>query len=295
LSGARAADVIPEGLAEPARSTREFWSDERQSTAEAGGVSRPVFVLGSVRSGTSAMCLALQRGTRYRGFPEGHVLDIAIRLFGALGAHYDMKDRWIPRAVSGRFQMGRVGYAHFHRELIDLLTRAAAGYTTPYWFDKTPTYQMVASVPLLAQAWPEARFLFMKRRGLENMASRARKFRGGDFRGACRDWALIMSAWRAVRDTVTDRFLDVDQLDMLTNPKGTAADVGRLLGLPPPEVEALAALIGRERPELTDPTASIVDKPSDLGWTPEQISVFQEVCGTEMEAYGYTYDARYRL
>jgi hypothetical protein len=270
-----------------------FWCDD--PVAGENVRARPLFILGSVRTGTTAICEALTKGTRYKGFPEGHVLDLAIRLMGAVHTHFDFRERWIPPAISAHFQVGRFNRFYFTQEIIALLRRTAAGYTTPYWYDKTPTYQMVASVPYLAEAFPEGRFLFMKRRGLETLSSRMRRFPNSVFEAICRDWRLIMAGWRAVRGTVEGRCLEIDQLDMKREPAVTARATGSLLGCDAAETAALAATIRDASPEVTDPSSTVIGDLSSLGWTEEQIEHFRTTCGPEMEAYGYTYDARYRV
>jgi hypothetical protein len=237
--------------------------------------------------------MALERGTRYKGFAEGHVFDLAIRLAHAVNAHFEKKDPWISPQVRAGYHLGHVAHARFHAETLELLRRLADGYTTPFWFDKTPTYQMIASVPLLAQAWPEGRFTFMKRRALENLRSRLRRFPGSNFTDNCRDWALIMRGWRTVREGVPGRFIEIDQRSMQADPGSTAGCVGRLLELERAEIDAFAAILERERPEMTDPSGNIVADLSELGWSAEQLQVFRSLCGAEMEAYGYTYDAQY--
>jgi hypothetical protein len=220
-------------------------------------------------------------------------LDVAIRLVHAVNAHFEKKDSWIPPAEHRAYHLGQRGHSDLRAEIVEMLRRLAGGYTTPFWFDKTPTYAMVASVPLIAQAWPNSRFIFLKRRGLENIRSRIRKFSGANFRGDCHDWALIMSGWRAMRAAVQDRFIEVEQRTMLNDAGSTAARVGRLINLEPAEVDAFGSLLSRERPEVTDPSANIVSDVSELGWSAEQIETFRSVCGAEMEAYGYTYDSQY--
>ncbi len=278
---------VHDGISKP------FWSSAAEHRPLSPSESYPVFVLGAVRSGTTALCLALSRGTRYRGFPEGHVLDVAIRLINSVNAHFERKDAFIPGRDIASYHLGRIAHARFQDEVIELLRRLAAGYTTPFWFDKTPTYQMIASVPILAYAWPQARFIFMKRRGLENMRSRLRKFNDINFMDKCHDWALIMSGWRTVRDTVPGRYIEVDQRTLADDPEATAAAVGALLALPPSEIEAFAQVLRSERPEATGPSSSIVAGLAELHWSEKQVDVFREKCGAAMEAYGYTYDASY--
>jgi len=269
-----------------------FWSPAAERNVEPVE-SHPVFVLGAARSGSTALCLALEKGTRYRGFPEGHVLDIATRLVGAVNAHFEKKDAWIPRKDLISYHFGHVTHAGFQAEIFELLRRLAGNYTTPFWFDKTPTYQMVASVPIISQAWPNSRFIFTKRRGLENMRSRILKFAANNFRGSCQDWALIMSGWRTMRNSVPGRYVELDQRALLTDPGWAAARIGRLLDLNDAEIKGCADVLCHERPEATDPSGSIVTDVSELRWSAEQMETFRSICGAEMEAYGYTYDSQY--
>lgn len=286
--GSESLSPVPEAAA-------EFWSDDPTAEPIDCLKSRPVFVLGAARSGTSALCLALEKATRYRGFPEGHVLDIGCRLVNAVNAHFEKKDSWIGGHTGAGYHLGRVTHAFFEAEAIALMRRLGSHYTTPFWFDKTPTYEMVASVPILAQAWPNARFVFMKRRGMENMCSRIRKFAKTNFRGNCNDWALIMAGWRQVKPTVADRFVEIDQHTLLREPESIATQVGRLLDFTAAEVKAFADILCTKRPEATDLSDGTPPDISELGWSDEKIETFREVCGGEMEAYGYTYDSQYCL
>jgi hypothetical protein len=279
------------GEEKPARH-RTFWDDAAAQTSFDWQAGRPVFVIGPVRSGTTALCLALEKGTRYQGFPEGHVLDVAIRLVNAINLHFERKEMIAVRDIYA-YHLGNMQSSRFFSETVEMVRRLGSGYTTPFWFDKTPTYPMVASVPILAVAWPNAKFIFMKRRGLESMRSRLRKFSRVDFRASCTDWALIMAGWRNVRRTVPGRFIEVDQRDLDNDPGAVGISVGELLGLDPPEVDGFVNVLKSERPEATGPSAQTVGALSELGWSDEQLDIFREVSGKEMEAYGYTYDERY--
>lgn len=271
-----------------------FWSEINFELPFGDLESHPVFVLGAARSGTSAMALALTKATRYQGFAEGHVLDVAIRVGNAVEQHLDRKSTWLTPKDRGGFHLGRIPNARFEAATVQFLRSLAADFTTPYWLDKTPTYQMVASVPVLAEAWPNARFIFMKRRGLENIRSRLRKFRGQNPTFACKDWALIMSGWRNVRNSIPGKFLEVDQYDMATEPALTAERIGALLGLEVKETEALRDCLTDERPEATGVPQDIIRDVSELSWSDEEVNQFGEICGEEMSAYSYTYDGRYR-
>jgi hypothetical protein len=152
---------------------------------------------------------------------------------------------------------------------------------------------MVQSVPILAETWPNARFVYMKRRGIENLMSRLRKFPGISFEGQCLDWAAIMSDWRKSRPSIPGRFVEIEQRSLLHDPAGAATMVGALIGLGAPEIAALGAWLSGERAEMTDPTARIMADIAETGWSAEMIETFGAICGAEMQAYGYTWDAGY--
>jgi hypothetical protein len=266
----------------------ELWSD---SAVETGREDRPVFVMGAARSGTSAVFQSLTRVTRYRGFFEGHVLDIAAAVSKTVDEHFRTKASQIPK--SSFYHLNKIDHAATSKAVQAMLRWLASGYTTPYWADKTPNSHMVLSAPILASTWPAARFIFMKRRGIENVLSRQRKFRECSFEYDAEDWAATMAAWRAVRGDIPGKFLELEQVELLRQPVACARLVGDLLALSPDETTGLGEYLRQHRPEVTDPTARIVPNIEDTGWTPDQIATFRRLCHEEMVAYGYTYDERY--
>ena len=285
-------------LAAAGRLGREFagaaWSEDPARPPLAAEDCFPVFVTGSVRTATSALTWALMRATRYKGFAEGHVIDLAAALSAAVRVHLEEKHRFLPAEAVTEFHLYHFPAARLEAAVQQLLRRLAAGFATPFWIDKTPSHEMLLSVPLVARAWPNGRFVFMRRRGVENVMSRLRKFPTARFEPSCRRWAQIMAEWRRVRATIPDRWVEIEQRDLLTDPDGTAGRVGALLGLPAIETAALAAELRVQRPEVTDPAARVVADLSETGWTAEMIETFGRICGPEMAEYGYTYDSRYR-
>ncbi|MBV8359408.1 MAG: sulfotransferase [Deltaproteobacteria bacterium] len=269
------------------------WSDDPIRARLTDEDCFPVFVTGSVRSGTSAVAWALMRATRYKGFAEGHVIDMAAALIAAVQSHLDEKHRFLPAASVVDFHLMRYPVTRVDAEVQRLLRRLAGGFTTPFWIDKTPSHEMILSIPIVARAWPNARFIFMKRRGLENVISQLRKFPADSFDRDCRRWADVMADWRKIRSAVPGKFVELEQRTLLHDPDGSALRVGTLLELPAIEVEALGEQLRILRPETTDPSAHVVSDVAETGWSSEMIETFHRICGPEMEAYGYTYDVRY--
>jgi hypothetical protein len=282
------------GLVTAAPARGAHWSDDPHRTDRHSEESLPVFITGSVRSGTSALFAALAAATRYRGFYEGHVLDLAAGLAAAVEAHFHEKHAFLPDAAIADFHLGRYRRDRFDVALRALLRQLARGFTTAFWADKTPSIEMVRSVPLLAQTWPGARVIFMMRRGLENVMSQQRKFPGASFEESCLRWANLMAEWRRVRLLIPGKFIEVEQRSLLDDPRGTAQQVGALLQLDDGEIAGLADGLARLRIEVTDPAARVIADFADTGWSDEMIAIFRRICGPEMEAYGYSYDGWYR-
>jgi hypothetical protein len=155
---------------------------------------------------------------------------------------------------------------------------------------------MVEAMPILHRIWPSARFIFAKRRGLENIVSRVVKFPRHDFTYHCVNWAGTMAAWRQVRAEHPELpGVEVDQRDISEAPAETARMIGEFLELDPPAQERMSATMTRDRPQETRPgSAARVLTLEETGWTEEQMKIFERECGAQMRAYGYTTDARYR-
>jgi hypothetical protein len=272
----------------------DLWSDSPERRPMLDDDAFPVFVLGAPRSGTSALFAAVTRATRYRGFNEGHLLDIAAKLAAEIKTHLDRKLRTLSADAIRQCHLARDPHNRLRKGLQLLLRAAADGYTTPYWIDKTPNREMVQSAPLLAETWANARFIFMKRRGIENVMSRIRKFPRFGFEAQCLDWAAVMSDWRKVRSSIAGNYIEVEQLSLLRDPLGSAGIIGALIGLDKAEIEVLGKRLGAERAEMTDPTSRIVADIAETGWSAAMIETFRAICGPEMAAYGYSWDASYR-
>jgi hypothetical protein len=152
---------------------------------------------------------------------------------------------------------------------------------------------MIWAAPSLLRIWPNAKFIFLKRRALENMLSRIRKFRGVSFEYQCLEWAACMEAWRAVRGSLGGRALELDQHYLAHHPEQSARAIGALLALAENEVEELARVLSRTQPERTSASVRDVSDASSMNWDSSQWAVFDRICGPAMDAYGYSRDQSY--
>jgi len=169
-------------------------------------------------------------------------------------------------------------------------------YGAAPWFDKTGNPEMIMSVPIIKRLWPDAVFIFAKRRGIENIVSRMRKFPTRSLEYHCADWARNMTAWRTVRQTLKpDDFIEIDQQDMLLNPEKAAFEICKLTQTETALNRTLQELMRSTRPQETENgSASRIYSLTDTGWTDSEKAIFEAYCAEEMAQYGYSRDGLYR-
>ena len=255
-----------------------------------GPLASPVFIVGSPRSGTTVLAGALRRAG-YFGFNEGHLLNLLAPIGGLVERHF------AHHSLSDGGQL----LSHIDRQVvIETLSRALAKVQSRFnardpWFDKTPDVSMIHSSNMLARLWPGSTFVFAKRRAIENIVSRIKKFPDNSFEAHCASWSDTMAAWRKVRDSGI-RAIEIDQYDIARDPADTAAQLGAFLGLTDESVQLMASEMAEAHPQRSDEgsTRRVLTMDS-CGWTEAEVAIFRNTCAGEMEAYGYTLDERYRI
>jgi hypothetical protein len=253
---------------------------------------RPVFILGAARSGTSAMAQALFRNTRYAGHGEGHLLDIAPRLLQVIERHY--AERAGDRRPGINTMIAHVPPDFMAAAIRDTLVNITRElFPKGFWLDKTPRASMIEAVPVLRQIWPEARFVFMRRRAIENLASAGRKFPQEGFQVAAQRWAHCLEAWSNVAPTLAGRAIEVDWLLMAREPERVAKAVGELLELDAAEQRQLRQALQVDLPERTSDRFAEVHSGLPPEMTEEQRRLFAEICAPWMDRVGYDTTERY--
>jgi hypothetical protein len=250
----------------------------------------PVFILGPARSGTSALALALLKTRRYEGFGEGHLLPLALELLQTAHKHYDAyaarekEDTFIRKVPVRTFE-------RMVRRSFIQLTRTA--FPTGFWIDKTPTIEMVRAAPLMREIWPNARFIFIKRRVIENVISRLRKFPQDSLEEHYMDWHGVMQAWLDVRHALKDVSIEVDHLDLARMPADVSSKLSGFLGLTGDQAQKLADSLAGDRPEQTSDNFAAVHTLEDLNLADEERERLINQCNPVMAALGYDYSANY--
>lgn len=246
----------------------------------------PVFIIGSPRSGTSIL-VDLMLAAGYHGFREGMFLSLMPTLQQQIDRHF------ATFAAPGNKQVlvSVIDAATLKRRLFEVF-RAVTEELNPHpaWFDKTGNPEMIETIPLLRQLWPDCVFIFAKRRAIENIASRVKKFPDHSFEYHCRDWARNMATWRRIRaDLPAGLRREVDQQDMIQRPEAVVDDLLTFLDVDPARRDDMIHTLRMNRPQQTEQgSAARIRSLISTGWAPEQAEIFLKVCEEEMNAFGYS-------
>jgi hypothetical protein len=250
----------------------------------------PAFILGPARSGTSAVALGLLHSQHFEGSGEGHLLSLAHALLGVVDHHYGKYGRVDVDATINRVDVH--AFQALIRRTFIRLTRDL--YPTGYWIDKTPTVEMVRAAPLMLELWPNARFVFLKRRVIENVLSRRRKFPYDTTEAHYSDWAAVMESWLSVRGQLRSRSLEIEQRDLEVNCDIVVPQLSSFLQLPDSAMERLRNYLSTQRPERTDNSTSTTYEINDLRITSEEEWALRTRCDAVMQAFEYSYCSSYR-
>lgn len=194
--------------------------------------SSPVFVIGSPRSGTSALSWAL---AQHPGMWTSEESDFIQLLFGY--GHMQRAYRIAcERPDGGWLIKNTVGYAEFCARLgigIDQLFSSRAGGRR--WIDSSPGYTLMASE--LALMLPKARFLHLVRDGRAVVNSMINSHFeidwAQDFEQACFTWAHYIDRGLDFEKLQPERVLRVSHSHLVSEPESTCAEIISFLGEPP--------------------------------------------------------------
>lgn len=193
---------------------------------------RPLFIIGSVRSGTTLTRDLLRRVPNFICPEETHFFRWA-EPFRTPHSFLPYKNNALlkkHRAIDGVDEASFEAIVQKSRTKVELQRRyiaafaQAKGIKGPYrWFDKTP--QNIYGAPLIAQQMPHARFLFLVRNPLNVVASMklGRQVKVSDLYGACNYWLEAADIAATLKAAYADRVLYVRYEDLV-------ADVPAVMG-----------------------------------------------------------------
>lgn len=276
-----ASDALPNLV------TKDVATGEQQAFPPA--TQLPVFIVGAARSGTSAIHRALSKCTGWPSFGEGHVFPLAEELVRTVSNYRARADFISPMGVSLLPQsVWTRALVSYFRELYQV------SFSGKVWIDKTPGLPIIRLLPLIKECWPNVRFVFMKRRGIENVESALRKFPSVSFVAACDEWAGCMEGWFQVRSDLDGHFIEIDQFDMEVRPEFVADRLSGFLGLERDQGKCLSHELKTEFPELgKSRTMGKAMSLQSTEWSGQQTEYFSRRCSEVMTSCGYSNDESY--
>lgn len=255
---------------------------------------RFIFVLGSSRSGTSAMTMALQDLPGFGGFGEGHLWPILPIMHDTLERYrVGLEEQFLEDRNTQFFQ---IGVNRVLSVLISFFSCQSASISRNF-VDKTPGSSMILLAPILASIFPNSRFIFMKRHPVDCINSKVRKFPGISFFSHCADWADCYSSWLKVRRDLDGRYIEIDFFDLATKVSSVASRVGDLLDLHPDDVDRLSGSLTMNRHvEATEiKTKGKLISLAASGWSLEEKTFFVEKCSIVSELFGFDLKREYLI
>lgn len=267
-------------------------------------VQRPIFQVGASRSGTIVLYKALGTHPAILSMPGENPL---VDPLAGLAASFEFGDEaWYFRE-SVRLDQPRL-YARLRQLIFEttgganmglkalakaLLSDPLAFPSKRYWCVKC--FPLEASARALSVLYPESRFVYIVRNGIDVVQSRTKfpVFSGQPFEQHCEFWVQAAHKFDYLRQW--DRCIEVRQEQLLGEPEAVFARVCGHLGIddhPAPPRYVRTTLVHSRGDVSTqvgvDVRRSLTERaPSHEGWTADQRETFKRICGGAMGALGY--------
>lgn len=256
-------------------------------------MSTPIFILGNPRSGSSLITACLKQVLHIQGYNEGHFLKympkyqtLTDTIFSNRSLHEIHKD---------------VGFGNINKEIFmhNIYLAFKNSYESlfdqsqTYWLDKTPIV-FINLVHIINQLWPNAKFIVLKRRSLENIQSRIKKFTNTSFEQHCIEWHNTMNTWFYLdKNFITNRFIEIEHYDILFNSDNVGYQIASFLPEYKEYAKQITEYIQTHHPQSTTGFKPIILDINTIDWSKEQKITHDKICSETLSLYKYSTDSNY--
>ena len=240
-----------------------------------------LFIYGPARSGTSISQNAARKVLGLPGRGEGHVFTIYQRLIHQYFKY--AKGFTEKRGALARELSARAFKTRMIEEIRELYARA---YKSDSFVDKTPGAEPMLATPLVLETFPDARFIVIKRTGIEVVQSFQIKF-GATFDDACKSWTACMNATTKVMEWVPQALV-IDQHELTNSPAEVGKRIGEHVGRPEKAEEIANFFVNNRTEKSSSHDWSKRLTLADTTWSDEEKEHFRVTCGRAMRSFDYS-------
>jgi Sulfotransferase family len=271
-------------------------------------LTRPFFILGAPRSGTSLLSRMLDSHPAIAVPDETKIFNTFLPLLPAYGDLCEPSRlrrlvtdivawRWI-RRLPGPPEvdavLARVARPDLGAVFAAVIDCWAMGQGKARWGEKTPSNLYFWAE--IAPSFPQAAIVHILRDGRDVAISQIQApFGPKTIPAAAERWVYFVAGVRALREQVgEDRFVEIRYEDLLASPRETMATVLGLIG--EPFDSAVLEFHRRQRPVGTDPVNDRnIQRPLQVAnsgkWAgaigPRELEIFESIAGPMLDACGY--------
>jgi hypothetical protein len=220
------------------------------------------------------------RSIGFRGFAEGHLLGLVPAIEETMARYYDT---WKADNVDGtmlnnmRLTKLVLRYRATFREMFEELTGP------PPWLDKNASPSIMPYLEVIQSIWPDAAFIFTRRRPVDFIFSAINKFPERRFEHLCEVVGFTFNNWETQKARL-NRFIEVDQSELYD----AVVLADKLLEFLQVDRQCRPGLIENLRFQVERTANSYAPHLlTDFQLTPEMIAIFNKQCSSIMERYYY--------
>ena len=223
---------------------------------------KPVFIFGSARSGTTVMINVLRDCLNIPGYNEGHVFTFLNGIIKKIMDDYEYRLQSMyeshEKGLLFEDEGNNPDNAFYHLSTTNIINNIIKGmvenlYNTHHeWVDKTPGYEAITVVPLLAMVFPKARFVFLHRHPLEVLRSAQLKFPYLKEDQFVINWNQCIRNWEKVRTGLhANQFIEIPQRELHDLSSKICLKLKNLLSINKTELNKIRNYLKTHHPQKT--------------------------------------------